>query len=59
MTEKEFCIWLSGFVESAHTYSITPQQWTTLKETLAQVRQESNSPVNYLDNLNNWTVNFA
>lgn len=59
MTEKEFCNWLSGFVESAHTYSITPQQWTVLKETLEQVGKIADDSYSYFDNFDNWTVNFT
>ena len=37
MTSKEFIIWLRGFSEGVHEYNITPKQWETFKEKLAQV----------------------
>ena len=37
MTSKEFVIWLRGFTEGVHEYNITPKQWETFKEKLAQV----------------------
>jgi hypothetical protein len=37
MTSKEFVIWLRGFTEGVHEYNITPKQWETFKENLAQV----------------------
>jgi hypothetical protein len=37
MTSKEFVIWLKGFTEGVHHYSINPKQWDLLKEMLAQV----------------------
>ena len=37
MTSKEFVIWLKGFTEGVHEYSITPKQWDLLKEKLVQV----------------------
>ena len=37
MTSKEFVIWLKGFTEGVHEYSITPKQWDTLKEKLTEV----------------------
>jgi hypothetical protein len=37
MTSKEFVIWLKGFTEGVHEYNITPKQWDTLKEKLAEL----------------------
>ena len=37
MTSKEFVIWLKGFTEGVHEFNITPKQWDTLKEQLAEV----------------------
>jgi hypothetical protein len=37
MNSKDFIIWLKGFTEGVHQYNITPVQWETLKEKLAQV----------------------
>ena len=40
MTSKEFTIWLKGFTEGVHEFNITPKQWDTLKEKLAEVSDE-------------------
>jgi hypothetical protein len=37
MTSKEFIIWLKGFTDGVHEYSVTPKQWDLLKEKLAEV----------------------
>ena len=37
MNSKDFIIWLKGFTEGVHQYNITPVQWETLKEKLAEV----------------------
>ena len=37
MTSKEFILWLKGFTEGVHEFNITPKQWDTLKEQLANV----------------------
>lgn len=37
MTEHEFTTWLKGFAAAANSYNITPAQWDTIKEKLAQV----------------------
>jgi hypothetical protein len=37
MTSKEFVLWLKGFTEGVHEFSITPKQWDYLKEKLAEV----------------------
>ena len=37
MTSKEFTLWLKGFTEGVHEFNITPKQWDTLKEKLAEV----------------------
>lgn len=44
MTSKEFVIWLKGFTEGVHEFNITPKQWDTLKEKLAQVNDDNTSP---------------
>ena len=38
MTSKEFVLWLKGFTEGVHEYSISPKQWDTLKDKLAEVK---------------------
>jgi hypothetical protein len=38
MTSREFVIWLRGFTTGAHKFNITPEQWDTLKDELAQVK---------------------
>ena len=40
MTSKEFVLWLKGFTEGVHEFNITPKQWDTLKEKLAEVTDE-------------------
>jgi hypothetical protein len=40
MTSKEFVIWLKGFTDGVHEFNITPKQWDTLKEKLAEVSDE-------------------
>jgi hypothetical protein len=40
MTSKEFVLWLKGFTEGVHEYSISPKQWDTLKDKLAEVKDE-------------------
>ena len=40
MTSKEFVIWLKGFTDGVHEFNITPKQWDTLKEKLAEVKDE-------------------
>jgi hypothetical protein len=37
MNSKEFVIWLKGFTDGVHEFNITPKQWDTLKEKLAEV----------------------
>jgi hypothetical protein len=37
MTSKEFVLWLKGFTEGVHEFNVTPKQWDTLKEKLAEV----------------------
>jgi len=37
MTSKEFIIWLKGFTEGVHEYSVTPKQWDLLKQKLEEV----------------------
>jgi hypothetical protein len=40
MTSKEFVLWLKGFTEGVHEFNITPKKWDTLKEKLAEVKDE-------------------
>ena len=40
MTSKEFVLWLKGFTDGVHEYNVTPKQWDTLKEKLAEVKDE-------------------
>lgn len=40
MTSKEFVLWLKGFTEGVHEFNITPKQWDTLKEKLAEVEDK-------------------
>jgi hypothetical protein len=40
MTSKEFVLWLKGFTEGVHEFNITPKQWDTLKDKLAEVKDE-------------------
>jgi hypothetical protein len=37
MTSKEFVLWLKGFTNGVHEFNITPKQWDTLKDKLAEV----------------------
>ena len=55
MTSKEFVIWLKGFVEAAHDYTPTPKQWDTLKEKLAEVKDEE--PIGFPFGVPNTTPN--
>ncbi len=41
MTSKEFVLWLKGFTEGVHEFNVTPKQWDTLKDKLAEVKDES------------------
>ena len=41
MTSKEFVIWLKGFTDGVHEYSITPKQWDYLKEKLSEVKDDA------------------
>ena len=40
MTSKEFVLWLKGFSEGVHQYTITPMQWDIVKDRLAEVKDE-------------------
>jgi len=37
MTDKEFVIWLKGFVTACNEYTPTPKQWDIIKEELEKV----------------------
>lgn len=41
MTSKEFIFWLKGFTEGVHEFNVTPKQWDTLKEKLAEVNDDT------------------
>ena len=41
MTSKEFVLWLKGFTDGVHEFNITPKQWDTLKDKLAEVKDDS------------------
>lgn len=41
MTSKEFVIWLKGFTDGVHEYSITPKQWDYLKQKLTEVKDDA------------------
>ena len=41
MTNNEFILWLKGFTEGVHEYSVTPKQWDLLKERLSEVDDEN------------------
>jgi hypothetical protein len=41
MTSKEFVLWLKGFTDGVHEFNITPKQWDTLKEKLAEVNDNT------------------
>ena len=40
MTSKNFVIWLRGFTAAANNFTLTPEQWDTLKDELAQVKDD-------------------
>lgn len=40
MTSKEFVLWLQGFTQGVHEYSISPKQWDALKVKLSEVNDE-------------------
>lgn len=42
MNEKEFFIWLDGFVTACNNYQPTPAQWDTLVDTLKKVKENKN-----------------
>jgi hypothetical protein len=41
MTSKEFVVWMQGFVTACNEYSPTPKQWDTLKDKLAEVKDDT------------------
>lgn len=43
MNEKEFFIWLDGFVTACNNYQPTPAQWDTLVDTLKKVKENKSS----------------
>lgn len=50
MTSKNFVIWLRGFTAAANNFTLTPEQWDTLKDELAQVRDEEEESEDELEN---------
>lgn len=40
MTSKEFVLWLKGFTEGVHEFNVSPKQLETLKDKLAEVKDE-------------------
>lgn len=57
MNEKEFLIWMKGFIKGSHEFNITPKQWEELKETVEKVnQQEKNS---YEIDQTHWNVNVS
>jgi hypothetical protein len=42
MNEKEYVIWLKGFVTACNSYLPTPKQWDELVDTLNKVEISSN-----------------
>lgn len=45
MTEKEFVIWFTGFVEACHEYAPTPKQWDSIKEKLKGINSSNGIPI--------------
>jgi len=45
MTKNDFINWLKGFTKGAHSFNISPKQWTELKEKLDTV--EPVKPLTY------------
>jgi hypothetical protein len=39
MTNKEFIIWLKGFVEACNDFTPTPAQWDSIKEELDKISE--------------------
>jgi hypothetical protein len=50
MTSKNFVIWLRGFTAAANNFTLTPEQWDTLKDELAQVHDNEDESDEDLDN---------
>lgn len=46
MTEKDFVMWIKGFVTACHEYAPTPKQWDQLKEVLGTVG--NSTPSSYI-----------
>ena len=40
MTPEQFVIWLRGFTEGVHEFNVSPKQWDTLKDKLAEVKDK-------------------
>jgi hypothetical protein len=38
MNSREFVVWFRGFTAAADNFTLTPKQWDTLKDELAQVK---------------------
>jgi hypothetical protein len=50
MTSKNFVIWLRGFSAAANNFTLTPEQWDTLKDELAQVKDDEYESDDELEN---------
>lgn len=50
MTSKNFVIWLRGFTAAANNFTLTPEQWDTLKDELAQVHDNEDENNEELEN---------
>ena len=50
MTSKNFVIWLRGFTAAANNFTLTPEQWDTLKDELAQVQDDEDESDDDLEN---------
>jgi hypothetical protein len=53
MTSRDFVIWLRGFTAGVHKFNTTPEQWDTLKDELAQVKDAEDVDNDLLDTLKN------
>jgi truncated hemoglobin YjbI len=43
MTETEFVVWLSGFVNACNEYAPTPKQWDDIKDKLNTITRTAYS----------------
>lgn len=47
LTPKEFCIWLSGFVNASHHWNLTPEAWENVKDVLRKINYEEENSYKY------------